>query len=64
MGDKRGDQMFYGKLDINTISGSTVWFNQKLSRNIKIEYDVTTLGDGVQNLPHLEESGHTDGARP
>ena len=40
-----------GKLDIDTIYGSTVWFNHKLSGNIKIEYDVTTLIDGQDKEP-------------
>ena len=40
-----------GKLDINTMVGSTVWFNQKLSGPIAIAYEVTTLDDGQDGLP-------------
>jgi len=40
-----------GKLDINTIVGTTVWFNQKLSGPIAITYEVTTLDDGRDGLP-------------
>ena len=40
-----------GKLDISTHSGSTLWFNQKLSQPVVITYDVTTLADGRDGLP-------------
>ncbi|MFC1766369.1 DUF6250 domain-containing protein [Planctomycetota bacterium] len=40
-----------GRLDVSSYHGSTVWFNQKLSGNIRIEYDVTTLADGQDNMP-------------
>ena len=40
-----------GKLDINTMVGSTVWFNQKLSQPIAITYEVTTFDDGRDGLP-------------
>ena len=40
-----------GKLDINTMVGCTVWFNQKLSGPLAITYEVTTLDDGQDGLP-------------
>jgi len=40
-----------GKLDINTMTGTTAWFNQKLSGPIVITYEVTTPDDGPDGLP-------------
>jgi rhamnogalacturonan endolyase len=39
-----------GQLDLNVPNGGTIWLNQKLSGNIRIEYDVLMLGTRDLNV--------------